>query len=387
MEYHPETVDLRRRIHRRPELGLHLPETQAAILTELEPLGLDVQVGRDLSSVIATLRTDRPGPTVLLRADMDALPMREDTGLEFASTVAGAAHSCGHDSHVAMLCGALRVLSDVRERLCGTVVGMFQPGEEGFHGARVMLDEGLLDATGDVDLAFAIHQTPNQPAGSVSTKSGTMLASADEFTITVRGRGGHASMPYLALDPIPGACEIVLALQSMVTRRVDVFDPAVVTIGRIESGTTTNVIPETAFIEGTVRTISRATRALVHGEIERVCVGVGAAHGLDVDFELIPGFPVTVNDDAVSRFVLDVAGELVGTEHVFDLGAPVMGAEDFSYILERVPGAMAFLGTRPEGVHPADVAPTHSNRMILNEDALDTGIALYCAVAVRRLLG
>lgn len=377
-----DAIDLRRRIHRHPELGLHLPQTQAAILEWLKDVDVTVRTGTALSSVVATLETGRPGPTVLLRADMDALPMTEETGLSFASEVEGAAHACGHDAHVAMLAGALRVLDSVRDELTGTIVFMFQPGEEGFHGAKVMLDEGLVDDVGPVDMAFAIHQFPGMPAGMIATRSGPILASADTFDISVVGRGGHASMPHNALDPIPAACEIVIALQTMVTRRVDVFDPAVVTIGKIESGTTNNVIPETVAIEGTIRTLSQATRTLVHDQLRQVAVGVAAAHGLNVVVNIESGFPVTVNDPAATELVVGVASQLVGEHMVIVAEHPAMGAEDFSYILEVVPGAMALLGTQPADVALADVETIHSNKMVLNEQAMVTGMALYAAVAV-----
>jgi hippurate hydrolase len=381
---HDDVVSLRRRIHAYPELGLDLPVTQAAILEFLAELPLEVTTGDALSSVTAVLDTGRKGPTVLLRADMDALPMHEDTGLDFASTIPMTMHACGHDSHVAMLAGAAQVLCERRDQLTGKVAFMFQPGEEGHHGARFMLDEGMLAITGDVDLAFAIHQSPNFPSGSVATRAGTLLASVDDFVITVKGKGGHASMPHQALDPIPVACEIVMAIQTMVTRRLDVFNPGVVTVARISAGTTSNVIPEVAEIEGTMRSVSARTRKLLQEQIVQVARGVGAAHGAQVDVEVEIGFPVTVNDAASSSYVAEVASELVGPAAVFDLESPIMGAEDFSYVLEQVPGAMAFLGTRPVGVAPVDVAPNHSNRMMLDEDAMDVGVALYAAVASAR---
>jgi len=378
-----DTIALRRDLHAHPELGLELPRTQQKILDALSGLELNITLGSALTSVTAVLETGRPGPSVLLRGDMDALPMPENTGLEYASTVDGAMHACGHDAHVAMLVGAARLLRAREEELTGRVIFMFQPGEEGFHGARFMLEEGVLGDEG-VDLAFAIHQTPAMPSSMISTKAGTLLASADVFSIDVIGKGGHASMPHHALDPIPVACEIVLALQSMVTSKVDVFDPAVVTVGTITSGTTNNVIPEVAHVRGTIRTVSARNRIFVQEEIERVAKGIAAAHGLTVDFGLVPGFPVTVNDTSTADWVLGVASELVGDGRVLDMPNPVMGAEDFSYVLEQVPGAMAFLGTCPEGVSLRDVAPNHSNRMIIDESAMATGIALYAAVALAR---
>jgi len=382
-----DVVALRRRIHLHPELGLDLPETQAAVLDALEGLPLTVHTGSATTSVVAVLDGDEPGPTVLLRGDMDALPMPEDTGLDFASTVDGAMHACGHDAHTAMLAGSAAVLAARRRDLRGRVVFMFQPGEEGQGGAKVMLDEGLLETASKgaepVSMAFAIHQTPTIPSGMVASKGQALLASADEFEIVVRGKGGHASMPHHAGDPIPIAAEIVLALQSMVTRRVDVFDPAVVTVAKMRAGTTTNVIPETALLAGTVRTVSASARDRVLADVERVASGIAAAHGASAEVRVVRGYPVTVNHDRAAQFALDTAGMILGEDHAIEMPSPVMGGEDWSYVLEQVNGAMAFLGTRPGGVAPHDVAPNHSNRMVLDEAAMAPGVALYAAVALR----
>jgi hippurate hydrolase len=382
-----DAVDLRRRIHEKPELGNQLPGTQAMVLEALDGLPLTVTPGTSLSSVVAVLDGDEPGPTVLLRGDMDALPMPEDTDLDFKSTVDGAMHACGHDTHVAMLAGAAKLLSARRGSLRGRVAFMFQPGEEGHDGAKHMLDEGLLATasagTEPVSMAFAIHQSPSIPCGLIATKGASLMASADTFLITVRGRGGHASMPHQTSDPIPIACEMVGAFQSMVTRRVDVFDPAVVTVARVQAGTTSNVIPETAELYGTVRTVSEKARDAVLADIEQVARGLAAAHGATAEIEILPGYPVTVNDPDAAAFALATAADLFGAEHTLEMPTPVMGAEDWSYVLQEVPGAMAFLGTRPKGVTPRDVAPNHSNRMVLDEAAMATGIATYAGVALR----
>jgi amidohydrolase len=377
-----DTIQLRRRIHRHPELGLTLPRTQATVLEALDGLGLDVRTGQRTTSVVARLRGGRPGPTILLRGDMDALPMPEDTGLPFASEVPNAMHACGHDGHTAMLVGAARLLAGRRDSLAGSVLFMFQPGEEGYHGARVMIEEGLLDGEDAPSGAFAMHVTHRRPAGVISAKPGPTAAAADTIQMIVRGQGGHASAPHDCLDPIPIACEIVQALQTMVTRRVHVFDPAVVTIAKIEAGTTRNVIPETATLLGTVRTVSEATRDSVLAGVRRVAQGVAAAHGAEVDVEITRGYPPTVNDERFARFVLDTARDLLGPDGAQQASNPMMGAEDFSYVLQRVPGAMANLGTRPDS---GPVYPNHSNRMLLNESALATGVAMHAAVALRFL--
>jgi hippurate hydrolase len=378
----PETVELRRRIHRHPEIGLALPRTQAAVLEALDGLALEVTTGRRTTSVVARLTGVRPGPTILLRADMDALPMPEETGLPFASEIDGAMHACGHDAHTAMLVGAARLLARRRDALAGSVLFMFQPGEEGYHGARVMIEEGLLDGAAPPGAAFALHVTHRMTAGALSTRPGASMASGDTMQIVVRGRGGHASAPHDCLDPIPIACEIVQAFQALVTRRVHVFDPAVVTVAKIEAGTTRNVIPDTASLLGTIRTVSAVTRERVLDGVRRVAEGIAAAHGAKAEVELISGYPVTVNDADFAGFVLDTARELLGPEAVHPMPHPIMASEDFSYVLERVPGAIANLGTRP-GDGPA--FPNHSPRMLVNEPALARGMAMHVAVALRFL--
>src|SRR6516225_12436408 len=256
----PAAVSLRRRIHRKPELGLDLPLTTAAVLDGLNGLDVGIARGSSTSGLIVTLSGARPGRTVLLRGDMDALPMPEETGLDYASTFPGRMHACGHDSHTAMLVQAVHLLHRHRDELAGTVKFMFQPGEEGHGGARLMIQDGLLDADPKPDAAFALHIWPNAKAGSITGKPGPILASADTWTITIKGRGGHASMPHNAVDPIPVAFEIGMALQTMVTRRIDIFDPVVLTCAKVTAGTTNNVIPETAEMVGTLRATSEAAR-------------------------------------------------------------------------------------------------------------------------------
>ncbi|MBW5482489.1 M20 metallopeptidase family protein [Streptomyces bambusae] len=378
-------VALRRSIHRFPELGTHLPRTQQAVLEALDGLGLEPATGSGASSVTATLDGARPGPTVLLRADMDALPVDEDTGLDFASLVPGAMHACGHDTHTAMLVGAARLLAARRSQLAGRVVFMFQPAEESGGGALRMIDEGVLETAdgSGVAAAFALHVTTRFDSGTVHLRPGPTFAASDALHVVVRGRGGHASQPHRALDPVPVACEIVQALQSMVTRTVDVFDPAVVTVASIHAGTTGNVIPETAEIRGTFRTLSPAARQLVRDGITRVARHVAAAHAAHADVTLTEGYPPVVNDDACTAALRDTAATLLGPDRVRHLAEPFMGAEDFSYVLQRVPGAFAFLGARPPGVPFEDAPDCHSNRVVFDEDALATGAALHAAAALR----
>jgi hippurate hydrolase len=382
----PAAVALRRRIHQKPELGLDLPLTTQAVLDGLQGLGLGIARGPSTSGLIVTLNGAKPGRTILLRGDMDALPMPEDTGLDYASEIPGRMHACGHDSHTAMLVQAVHLLHQHRDELAGTVKFMFQPGEEGHGGARLMIQDGLLDADPKPDAAFALHIWPNAKAGAIVGKPGPMLASVDTWTITIKGRGGHASMPHHAVDPIPVAFEIGLALQTMVTRRIDIFDPVVLTCAKVTAGTASNVIPETAEMVGTLRATSDAARQQAHQGIRQVATNIAAAHLCEAAVAIRPGYPVTVNDDSFVGFARSVATELLGADNYVDRPAPIMGAEDFSYVLQRIPGCMMFLGVMPDGYDGHDhVAPCHSNRMILNEDCMAVGIAMHASVAHRFL--
>lgn len=383
----PDVVDVRRRLHRIPETGLELPLTQAVVVDELRALGLDPHLGESVSSVAATIDGASAGRTILLRADIDALPLAEDTGLPFSSEHQDRMHACGHDAHVAMLIGAARLLLERRSTWSGRVVLMFQPGEEGFHGARHMLDEGLLDEFGKErpSAAFALHLSTMWRSGTINLRPGPMLAAADTFRITVRGRGGHASAPHKALDPVTVTAEIVLAIQTMVTRRVDAFDPAVVTVGQIHGGTTPNIIPEAVSIEGTLRTISEDNRIALKKSIGQVAAGIAAAHGATVHVEIEAGYPVTVNDPSVTRLVLAAARDVVDEGDIEEVATPLMTADDFSYILNEVPGAFAFLGARPAAEDPATAPMMHSNRVVFDEDAMVVGVATHVAVTLRYL--
>ena len=383
----PWIVEHRRRIHRRPELGLDLPETQGIVVDALKGLGLEPRLGRALTSVLAVVGADRPGRTVILRADMDALPMPEDTGLEFASEIDGRMHACGHDTHVAMLLGGARLLAELDRRdaaaLPGPVVLMFQPGEEGYAGARVMLEEGLLDGLDPATTrGFSMHISTRYPSGELHARPGAQQASADNFSIAIHGRGGHASTPHLAADPIPVAAEIVLALQTAVTREVDVFDPVVLTVGHVAAGTTYNVIPETARIQGTFRCVSDARRAAMPELIRRVVDGVAAAHRLTADTRFHEIYPVTVNDPEVFERVHAIGADLLGAAAVHTMPAPIMPAEDWSFVLHRIPGVMFDLGGRPIGQPLEGYPQNHSSRVVFDEGAMAVGAAMYAKVAL-----
>jgi amidohydrolase len=379
----PDTIALRRAIHAEPELGLSNPKTTAKVKAALKGLPLELREGKSTTGIVAVLKGAKPGRTVLLRGDMDALPMPEDIETPFKSKTPGIMHACGHDSHTAMLASAAKALCGAREKLAGTIYFMFQPGEEGHHGARFMIEDGLLDPLPDA--AFALHIMPNGPAGVFASRPGTLLASDDTLTITVRGRGGHASMPHDAVDPIPIACEIVTALNTAVTRRISAHDPVVLTIARITAGSTSNVIPETAELYGTLRSVSETSRAAAHAMIQRVAGHVALAHQAHAEIEIKAGFPVTVCDPRAVAFAQQTIQDVHGVAAWRTMPSPVMGAEDFSYVLQKAPGAMLFLGVCPDGQDWRTACPCHSNKMELNEAIMAHGVAAHCAIAERFL--
>lgn len=382
-----ELIQLRHSLHTTPELGLHLPRTQEKVLAALDGLPLEVRTGTSLSSVTAVLRGGRPGPAVLLRGDMDALPVAEKNDLPYVSQLPGQMHACGHDLHTAMLAGAARLLSARREELAGDVVFMFQPGEEGFEGAKHMIDEGVLDAAGARPVAaYGMHVVSAMlPPGLFASRPGPIMAAADTFLVTVKGRGGHGSSPHRSLDPIAAGCEMVTALQTMVTRGFDVFDPVVVTVGSFHGGSADNVIPDEARFEATVRTFSKDNRTKVKRRLVEVVQGIAAAHGLEVEASFGMGYPVTVNDDGEAAFVGKTADELFGPGRYFVAPQPIMGSEDFSYVLEEVPGAFVFLGACPPDRDPATAPYNHSPEAVFDDDVLTDGAALYATLAHARL--
>jgi hippurate hydrolase len=315
---------------------------------------------------------------------MDALKIREATGLDYASEIDGAMHACGHDAHTAMLVGAAQLLAKHSDHIAGRVIFAFQPGEEGYAGARLMIEEGLLDLYGVPDAAFAIHTTPRHPSGGIFSRPGPALAGAGTFKIVIKGRAGHPAEPHHAVDPIPIASEVVLALQTYVTRRVKAFEPAVVTVTAIQAGShELGAIPETATLTGTIRAISEETRVQLFGAVRELAVNIASAHGAEAEVKVEPGYPPVVNDPGMVETIGEVSRGLLGKDHFGLMPTPIMASEDFSYILQRVPGAMAFLGARPEGQDT--VADVHSPNMILNEDAMVVGTALHAAIALRLL--
>jgi len=386
-----ELSELRHRLHRHPEIGLDLPWTQAALLAELDGLGLEITVGKSLSSITAVLRGGRRAAgnaaTVLLRGDMDALPVQESTGIEFTSEIDGAMHACGHDLHMAMLVGAVRLLHAHRAELAGDVVFMFQPGEEGWDGAGHMIAEGVLDAAGPrADAAYGMHvMSAKYPSGVFVTRPGTLMAASDWLDVTVRGEGAHGSTPHLGKDPISAAAEIVSGLHALVTRRFDVFDPVVLTVGSLHGGTKRNIIPDDAHFDATVRTFSPASRERMRIEAPALCRQIGAAYGVEVEATYRDEYPVTVNNAAHTDFAVEVVREVFGDDGYAPMVYPETGAEDFSRVLAAVPGCYLMLGAAPGGKH-VGVPSNHSPRAVFADDVLPQGALLHAQLAVRSLV-
>jgi len=369
-------VALRRDIHREPELGFDTTKTAEKVLSALEGLPLDVQTGVAENGIVATLRGADDGPTVGLRADMDALPIHEETGLPFASEVGGKMHACGHDGHTSMLVGAAHALSGMRDRLNGSVKFFFQPAEEGGGGGKVMVEEGVAD---DVNSIFALHLWPGLPFGTAATKAGPIMAAADAFEMTVRGRGGHGAFPHQTVDAIAMAAQIVTALQTLVSREVDPVEPAVVTVGEIGAGSAFNIIPETARLGGTVRTLNADLRRQMPGRIEEIARGVAGGMRGDAELEYRFSYPVTRNDENVARRALGVIEALFGGENTLELPNPSMGGEDFAFFLEKIPGAFIWLGVGE------DVSFLHTPTFAFDEEILPLGSALLAALVLESL--
>jgi hippurate hydrolase len=363
-ELGPDLIALRRELHQIPEIGLHLPRTQERVLTALEGLPLEISLGTGLSSITGVLRGGRPGPVVLLRGDMDALPIVERTGADFTSKHEGVMHACGHDLHTAGLVGAARLLCAHRTELAGDVVFMFQPGEEGFDGASHMIREGVLTAAGrKADVAYGLHVLSSLvPAHVFTGRPGPLMAASDGLFVRVVGAGAHGSRPHSGLDPIPVACEMVTALQTMVTRRFDVFDPVVITVGVFHAGTRRNIIPDDATFDATVRSFSPKARDRIRTEAVQLCEDIATEH----------------------QFVADTVQDLFGDEGFQPLENPVTGAEDFSRVLNEVPGAYVFLGAT--GYPDPETAPGNHSPLAKFDDAVvPDGAALLAELAARRL--
>lgn len=396
-EMQGDIARLRHDLHREPEIGLHLPRTQEKVLQALDGLPYEITLGKDTTSVTAVLRGGATGgaanvtpgsaPAVLLRADMDGLPVQEKTGVDYTSTVDGAMHACGHDLHTSMLAGAATLLAERRHRLAGDVVLMFQPGEEGFDGASYMIREGVLDASGRrVDAAYGMHVFSSlEPHGTFCTKPGVMLSASDGLVVTVLGAGGHGSTPHAAKDPVTAAAEMVTALQVMVTRQFNMFDPVVLSVGVLQAGTKRNVIPETARIEATIRTFSDESRQRMMDSVPRLLQGIAAAHGLDVHVDYQQEYPLTITDEAETHTAENVIARLFGESRLSRWATPLGGSEDFSRVLAEVPGTFIGLSAVPPGTDHATSPFNHSPYATFDDGVLADGAALYAELAISRL--
>lgn len=374
----PELIGYRRQIHQHPEPGFEEKETTRLICQVLDEANIPYHSNGDKTGVIATLTGAKPGKVVALRADIDALKQTEQTGLEFSSQVPGVCHACGHDIHTATLMGAARVLSEYRDQLCGTIRFLFQPAEETLGGSRSMIENGaLIDPP--VDYLLAAHTWPDMPAGSVGVRKGGMLAASDHFVITVRGKSGHAAHPHRCIDPIVIGAHIITELQTIVSRRVAPVDSAVVSIGRLTAGNVSNVIPTEAVMEGTVRTLDAGTRENIRAWMEKMVTLTAEAMGGEAQLDYEYGVPPVSCDSYIVDCVSQAVTELLGPDKLLQVPTPSMGGEDFSFYMEKAPGAFIRLGTADE--RPESKGALHSPTTVFNEKAIATGVAALVGTA------
>ncbi len=378
-ELFTQAVSVRRDLHAHPELGFAEHRTAGIIAEKLRALGIETTTGIGGTGVVGVLAGARPGPTIMLRADMDALPMPEENAVDYVSQNPGVTHACGHDSHVAMLLGAAQVLRASAGDLAGRVAFVFQPAEEGGGGAKAMLEDGLIERFG-IEKAYGLHVVTMLPSGVFGLRAGPLMASVDSFDLVVEGAGGHGAMPHLSVDPVVVAADVVGALQRIVSRQIDPVEPAVVTVGAINGGTTYNVIPPRVALKGTVRTMTDATRQAMEGRVKRIAEHVCASAGATCALEWHASYPVTTNDAAEAAFVRDTLAAEFGSERVLEI-PPVMGSEDFSYFAQRVPACFAFLGAGDD----AHRFPNHHPAFDIDEKAMIAGIAAHAAIALAAL--
>lgn len=377
LEIQGEISAIRRDIHAHPELAFEENRTSDVVAAKLQEWGLEVTRGLGKTGLVGTLRKGNSLKSIGLRADMDCLPMDETNDFAHRSTNPGRMHACGHDGHTAMLLGAAKMLSETRN-FEGAVHFIFQPAEEGGGGAKVMIEDGLFEKF-PCDAVFAIHNKPGLPLGHIVTKGGPLLAAADRWDIRIKGKGGHAAHPHTTLDPMVVGANIVMALQTIVSRNIDPIDSSVVTVGFFHAGSAYNVIPGEAHIGGTTRTTTPENRALIERRINEICDGAAKMHGVKIEIEHKPGYPPTVNDVEQARFAADVAAGVCGEHNVKDNTRPSMGAEDFSYMLEKVPGAMVWLG------NGGDSVSLHNSRYDFNDMAIPFGASFFVRTVERFL--
>lgn len=374
----PKLVELRRSIHAYPELGFEEVETSKKVVNILRELpGFEVRAPVAKTGVVATLGSDKNGACVALRADMDCLPIQEQTGKAYASTRPGLMHACGHDGHTTCLLGAAMVLSEIRDELAGPVRLLFQPAEEGFGGARVMCDEGALDG---VDAIFGLHCWPGLERGKLALARGPAMASANEFTITVEGKGGHAAFPHNTVDPVVVSAHIVLALQSICSRNVDPLDSAVVTVAQVRAGTAHNVIPDRVELNGTFRSLRPETLSMLYERIPLIAEKTAESFGARAKTEILDGYPVLVNSEQACEYLAKVARDALGDERVLIGEPPVMGAEDFAFYCQQVPGAFWWLGMTASGQETVSV---HTPRFDFDDEIIPTAVRMHVESARR----
>ncbi len=371
----PEYIAIRRAIHRRPETAFEEWETTALIKGELEKWGIETMANGDTTGVVGVLRGSAPGKTIALRADIDALPLREETGLPFASEHEGKCHACGHDMHTATLLAAARLLAEQREHLRGTVKFFFQPAEETLGGAKSLIAGGFLD---DADAIVGAHTWPDVPGGSIAVRHGAAMAGADTFRITLSASGGHAAHPQKTADPIAAAAYLVTQLQTIVSREVAPLDSAVVTVGRLTAGTAPNIIPSEAVIEGSLRYFQPETRALIQQGIRRIAEGTALSMRVKEKVEIFSGCGPVIGEDSLVDMIETAAARLLGPEKLVTLPVPSMGSEDFAFYLEKKPGAFFRIGTGTD--HPDSRLPLHSGRLLFGEDAISAGALTFCGL-------
>jgi len=376
----PEVISFRQQRHMQPDLTWQEKDTADAVLAELEKIeGIDVKTGVGRYGIVAVLTGSHPGPTLALRADMDALPVNEDTGKPYASLKSGIMHACGHDGHMANLLGSIRVLVKFREQIRGKIKFIFQPAEEGGAGARVMCEDGALQNP-DVDVIFGLHGWPELPCGNIAVKYGPLLASTSDISITVQGRGCHAAMPHLGTDQVLIGARIIESLQSISSRLIAPHEPVAVSITKINAGSAVNVIPSTLEMAGTLRAMSIETRNKCQDSIKKLATSVAESHGAKVEVSFFDNYPPTVNHDGPTRFLEELAADLFPAKNVQRLHAPTMGGEDFAFFLERIPGSYFFLGVsdgRSDG-YPS----LHHPGFDFNDNALESGMKMFVHAAL-----
>ena len=375
--YADEMKTWRRHLHQHPELGLECHETAAFVVEKLTGIGVtDIHTGIATSGVVAIIEGKGEGPTIGLRADMDALPIEEITGADWASTVPGKMHACGHDGHTTMLLGAAKYLAETRN-FNGRVALIFQPAEEGEGGGRIMCEEGIMDRF-DIAEVYGVHNAPGVPEGHVWAGPGPMMAAVDELRLTIRGKGGHGAEPHETVDPVVAAASTAMALQTIVSRNVHALEQLVISVTQIHTGTASNIIPETAVLNATIRSFSPEVRQMAEQRIRQICEGQAASFGCTAEIEYEIGYPATVNTEKEAAFAVAVAAEVVGADRAKGDAQPIMASEDFAYMLQERPGAYLFLGQ-------GDTPMCHHPAYDFNDEIAPVGASFFARLIETRL--